>query len=291
MVQPQGIPEIFTRRDLFLERVKEKIWTAPCNFGESYSSLQSSHEQKSPRLAAGVLMPLIFYEPPGPNLHPDGSFAILLVKRSSQVVQAGDLSFPGGMLNNIWDRFLRLPFTYGPLSLVNDEARSFLVKQEKTTAKLITLFMTTAFRESWEEIRLSPFRTQFLGPLPTRSLAFFKRVIFPVVGFVKNPRHLQPNREAEKIVKIPLSSFYHQDFLGCLQIENSGQEEKTVQYPCLVHQDADGQEEILWGATFYITLKFLEIVMDYHLPDWTNKRAIVKRLTSDYLSRRFESAP
>jgi 8-oxo-dGTP pyrophosphatase MutT (NUDIX family) len=289
MIQPPGSPEIFTKRDLFLERVKEKIWTNPCNFGEAYSRLKSPADQKGYRLAAGVLMPLLFCKPPRSNLSPEGSFAIMLVKRSSQVAQPGDLGFPGGMLNNIWDRILRFPFTYGPLSLVNGEARHFLDKQKKTTAKLITLFMTTAFRESWEEIRLSPFQTRFLGPLPTRNLTLFKRTIFPIVGFVENHGQLHPNQEAEKIVEIPLSSFYQQDFLGCLQIAASGQRGQTMQYPCLIHQDTDGQEEILWGATFYITLEFLKIVMDYHLPEWKSNRVILKSLTSDYLARRSES--
>ena len=289
MIHLPGVPEIFTKRDLFLERVKEKIWAAPCNFSETYSGLKLPTDQESHRLAAGVLMPLLFCTPPNSNPTPERSFAIMLIKRSSRVAQPGDLSFPGGMLNNIWDRILRLPFTHGPLSLVKGEARYLLAQQNKTTAKLITLFMITAFRESWEEIRLSPFQTRFLGPLPTRKLTLFNRTIFPVVGFVEHHGHLHPNQEAEKIVIIPLSSFYRQDSLGCLQIATPGQRRQTIQYPCLIHQDTDGQEEILWGVTFHITLEFLRVVMDYHLPEWKSKRVISKSLTSDYLSRRSES--
>lgn len=289
MIKPPGHLEILTKRDLFLEQVKEKIWANPSNFRETYSSLKSPVDPKENRLAAGVLMPLLFVNTPPSTISAEKSFAIMLVKRSPRVAQAGDLSFPGGMLNNIRDRILRFPFTYGPLSLVKQETRHFLDKQDRDTAKLITLFMTTAFRESWEEIRLSPFQTRFLGPLPTRNLVLFKRTIFPVLGYIDDDSHLHPNQEVEKIVKIPLTSFYREDSLGRMEIAPREQHGKAMQYPCLIHQDSDGQEEILWGATFYILLEFLRIVMDYHLPEWKSKRLVLKSLTSGYLSGRSEA--
>jgi 8-oxo-dGTP pyrophosphatase MutT (NUDIX family) len=284
MRNESDIPEILTKRDLFLEMVQQKIWATPSNFSESYSALTSPVDQKEHRRAAGVLFPLLFPDQSQTNIPTEQSFAVVLVKRSFKVAQAGDLSFPGGMLDDIRDRVLRFPFAYGPFSLVKQEARKFLNRQDKATARLITLFMTTAFRESWEEIRLSPFQARFLGTLPTRNLSLFARTIFPIVGFVENEGRLHPNEEVEKIVTIPLASFYRRDLLCRLQIDPWQQTGDAPYYPCLVHRNSDGQEEVLWGATFSIILEFLRITMDYHPPDWKTKRLIAKRLTSAYLS-------
>ncbi len=284
MIQPSEIPEILTKRDLFLETVKKRLRASSCNYTETYDGLKAKDGHQRHRLAAGVLLPLIFQNATGPDAVPGGSFAIMLVKRSSMVAQSGDLSFPGGMLNPIWDRILRVIFLYCLRSLYDNQTRSFLAQQDKTTAKLITLFATTAFRESREEIRLSPFRTEFLGPLPTRNLVLFERTIFPIVGFVKSHKYLHPNAEAEKIVRIPLSSFYRPDFVARLRIGTPEQHEQTMEYPCLVYRDTDGQEEILWGATFHITVEFLKIVLDYELPEWRTKPVVSKILTPAYMS-------
>ena len=104
MIQPSDIPDIFTKRDLFLQKVKERIWAHPCDFNDTWRNLKSSVNKNDRRLAAGVLMPLIFRKSPSDSSGTEGSFAILLVKRSSRVTQAGDLSFPGGMLNPVGDR-------------------------------------------------------------------------------------------------------------------------------------------------------------------------------------------
>jgi hypothetical protein len=42
---------------------------------------------------------------------------------------------------------------------------------------------------------------------------------------------------------------------------------------------------VLWGATFYITVEFLRIVMDYRLPETKKGPVIVRELSSHYLSR------
>jgi len=78
----------------------------------------------------------------------------------------------------------------------------------------ITLFLANAVRESWEEIRLSPFNIRFLGPLPSYSLHLFTRTIFPVVCLVEKKWKFHPNREVEKMVEIPLQSFYNEDNYG-----------------------------------------------------------------------------
>ena len=154
----------------------------------------------------------------------------------------------------------------------------------------MTLFLANALRESWEEIGLSPCRVRFLGPIPTYSLTRFRRTIFPLAGFVERPGSLHLNREVEKIVEIPLASFYREDLIGCYTFSLPGPidsgVQKSFQYPCLIHREADGGEEILWGATFHILIQFLGIVMDYRLPDWEKGQVVQRTLRSEYIAGR-----
>ena len=276
-------------RDTFLARVIEKLGTHPCDFQTAFREIATSGRDNR-RRAAGVLLPLLFRESSPESSTADGSFLFQLIKRSPTVPQPGDLSFPGGMLHPVLDRILRPLLTHGPFPILRGNARKYAVSQNADSFRLISLFLTSALRESWEEIRLPPSRVFFLGPLPTYNLTLFRRTIFPVAGFVGNPGLLHPNREVEKIVEIPLSSFYQEERFGCYQIDSGDPDgKKPLQYPCLVHHDADGGEEVLWGATFNIIVQFLEIVLNYRLPEWENGPVIMRSLKPDYLTGRRSS--
>jgi len=280
MINNPDIPDIFTQRDPFLQRVKERLWAHPSDFNETWQKLNAPAGKNDRRLAAGVLLPLIFRTVPSAGALQTGSFILLMIKRSRTVAQAGDLSFPGGMLNPIGDRILSYIFLYRLLPAI---------RQKNAVAKSLpspptTLFMATALREAWEETGLSPFRTTLIGPLPTYNLALFKRTIFPIAGFVENHGLLRPNSEVEKIVEIPLSSFYRPDSIGTIQIETPGKNAAPSEFPCLIHHGEDGQREILWGATFNITVDFLKIVMDYSLPEKRSGAVISRKLSAAYLS-------
>ncbi len=273
-------------REAFLARVIEKLGMHPCDFRTTFREIATSRRENR-RRAAGVLLPLLFRESSQGNSPAEGSFLFQLIKRSSTVPQPGDLGFPGGMLHPVLDRLLSPLFTYGPFSILRGDARNYALSQNADAFGLISLFLTNALRESWEEIRLPPSRVCFLGPLPTYNLTLFRRTIFPVAGFVKNPGRLHPNREVEKIVEIPLSSFYKREQLGCYRITAPDPHgKKTVQYPCLIHHSPDGGEEVLWGATFNIIVQFLGIVLDYRLPAWEQGPMIQKSLKPDYLTGR-----
>ena len=271
-------------REAFLAQVIEKLGTHPCNFQTAFREISTSGRDNR-RRAAGVLLPLLFRESSPGSLSAKGSFLFQLIKRSSTVPQPGDLSFPGGMLQPVLDRILKPLVTHGPFPIIRGNARKYAVSQNADAFGLISLFLTNALRESWEEIRLPPSRVVFLGPLPTYNLNLFRRTIFPVAGFVKNPGLLHPNREVEKIVEIPLSSFYQEERFGCYQVvaghPNGG---IPLQYPCLIHQDLDGVEEVLWGATFNIIVQFLEIVLNYRLPEWKNGPVVKRIIKPDYLT-------
>jgi 8-oxo-dGTP pyrophosphatase MutT (NUDIX family) len=280
-----AVPEIIFSRDQFLDLVKEKIWAHPSNFHASWVNLKSPPDKNEHRFAAGVLMPLFSAESSSVQNHKQGEFKLMLIKRSSKVAQPGDLSFPGGMLDNFRDRLLSFIFRNLFLRTSNREIFHFLNKNDPVSARLISLFMAASLRESWEEVGLSPFRTELIGPLPTYNLTRFKRTIFPIAGFIKNYGTLRPNAEVEKIIEIPLSSFYRPDCLGSLRIATSADKNSpTADYPCLIHYDKDGEKEVLWGATFFITVEFLRIVLGYHLPEMKKGEIISRTLSSVYLS-------
>jgi len=100
----------------------------------------------------------------------------------------------------------------------------------------MTLFLANALRESWEEIRLSPFNIQFLGPLPCHSLILFRRTIFPLVGLVKKEPSYRTNREVERIVEIPIKSFFQADNYAHYLIETADSikhsDQTSWQFPC-----------------------------------------------------------
>lgn len=282
MTEPPADPGLFRNHDEFPARVIEKLGSRRCDFRETFRRLRVEGEDNLHRRSAGVLLPLHFRRPP-PGGEPQ--FVFQLIKRSALVPQPGDLSLPGGMLHPLLDRLLRPILIHGPFPILAGKARSYALRQNAPAFPLIALFLTNALRESWEEIRLSPARVRFLGPLPTYSLTLFRRTIFPLVGFVENSTPPRPNREVEKIVEIPLSSFYRKEQFGCFRIggpvPTGG---KPLEYPCLIHRGSDGADEVLWGATFRIIVSFLEIVMDYRLPAWQNGRVIVRSLQPDYLT-------
>jgi 8-oxo-dGTP pyrophosphatase MutT (NUDIX family) len=287
MTGQPAVAELNTR-EAFLARVIEKLGTHPCDFQTAFREIATSGRDDH-RRAAGVLLPLLFRESSPGSSTSEGSFLFQLIKRSHRVPQPGDLSFPGGMLHPVLDRILRPLLTHGPFPILRGNARKYAVSQNADAFKLISLFLTNALRESWEEIRLPPSRVFFLGPLPTYKLVLFRRTIFPVAGFVGNPGLLHPNWEVEKIVEIPLSSFYQKEHFGCYQVDaGSPDGKKPLQYPCLIHHDPEGGEEVLWGATFNIIVQFLGIVLDYRLPEWKKGPVIKRSLKPDYLTgRRF----
>ncbi|MCX5818986.1 MAG: CoA pyrophosphatase [Deltaproteobacteria bacterium] len=263
------------------------LGTRHCDFQETFHQIHVGSRTDRHGRAAGVLLPLLYrVASPGGK----GQFVFQLIKRSSLVPQPGDLSFPGGMLHPLLDRLLRPLLIHGPFPILGGKARGYALQNNAPAFPSIALFLTNALRESWEEIRLSPARVRFLGPLPAYNLTLFRRTIFPLAGFVENPVLPRPNREVEKIVEIPLSSFYDEEHFGCYQItapDSAGH--RLLQYPCLIHRDSDGADEVLWGATFHIIISFLGIVMDYRLPEWRDGPVIARNLRPDYLTGRSRS--
>jgi 8-oxo-dGTP pyrophosphatase MutT (NUDIX family) len=278
--------EILSRRNDFLRLVVEKLGDSRIDFCETLDFIREPARTGERWQAAGVLLPLFFKEK---ICHSgEGEFVFKLMKRSSEVVQGGDISCPGGMFHKFADPLFRTFIAAGFPPVIEGKALSYAKQRGKGEFKSVTLFLANAVRESWEELRLSPFNVQYLGPLPCRPLIAFTRIIFPLAGFVKREWKPRTNREVEKILDLPLKDFFDQENYGLYTIETEYKLRDNISgarhFPCFIVRDAYENEEILWGATFSIVMSFLKIVFNFELPDLNGNRTLKKVLAPEYLT-------
>jgi len=275
-------------REYILDLIVSRLGSAPTDFSDMMTSIRDRGGDNKAWLAAGVLLPLFY------SAHsdlPDGSkgeFVIQLIKRSSMVPQGGDLSCPGGILEPSKDSMLRALLMCGIPPVLKGTPRRFAKRKGHESFRDTCLFLANALRESWEEVRLNPFHVRFLGPLPTYNLRLFTKTIFPVVGLIDKRPRFRLNGEVDKIVTIPLSAFFDQQNYGRYVITTptalNRQSRTDWNFPCLIHQDRDGKEEILWGATFNILMSFLDIVFEFR-PAYTHSRRVVEHtLLPEYMT-------
>jgi hypothetical protein len=233
---------------------------------------------------ASVVLLLLGLTPRSPAHAPEP--CVILNKRSPKVRQPGDLCCPGGGVEVLRDRMaahlLRLPGS--PLRQWAFY-RSWRTETPETAARL-RLFLAAALREGLEEMRLNPLGVRFLGVLPAEHLAMFQRTIIPLVGWVRQ-QHFRPNWEVERIIRIPL-----RDLLGAqgyirlrLQAAHGDIRKSSVirDFPAF-RFTSSGKTEILWGATYRITMHFLERVFGHRPHAEAFGEVIEKHLTADYLT-------
>jgi hypothetical protein len=140
--------------------------------------------------------------------------------------------------------------------------------RDKKDAGQLALLLAASLREGLEEMRLNPLGVEFLGALPLQRLVMFKREIYPFVGWVGRQRRFFPNWEVTDIVYIPLGTFLDPKRYARyrLDIETpAGNVPYQKEFPCFLHQH-NGNTEVLWGATFRITMIFLELVFGFKPP-------------------------
>jgi 8-oxo-dGTP pyrophosphatase MutT (NUDIX family) len=277
--------EFLHLRDKFVQIVIEELGRTPNDFCESLNLIRRPSNDGELWLAAGVLLPLFFK--PFSNKGGGGEFVLKLIKRSSEVVQSGDIGCPGGMFHKYADPLIRRVLVTGFPPVLQGNAMAYAKRRGPLAFHNISLFLSNAVRESWEELRISPFNLQFLGPLPCRPLLSFTKIIFPLAGFLKRDWQPKPNREVEKILDLPLKDFFNKDNYALYTIESDLKFRDGVEgirnFPCFIVKNGKGKEDILWGATFSIVLSFLKIVFDFEPPDPDEKRKTIKALSTDYL--------
>jgi hypothetical protein len=208
-------------------------------------------------------------------------------KRSAMVKQAGDLCFPGGSislrLDSCFSKLLTLPF----FPLGRWDHWSWWRRTRQQESRWLSLMLAASLRESLEEMRLNPLGVTFLGPLPPQQLWMFKRVIYPMVGWIGRQKHFLVNWEVEKIVRIPLGSLLCEDRYARYQLQmempgSAGSDRPTQDFPCFVHEHLN-EREVLWGATYGMVTVFLEMVFGFKTPDITSLPVIHGLLDEQYL--------
>jgi hypothetical protein len=218
---------------------------------------------------------------------PDREPLLILNKRSQHVRQPGDLCCPGGgispSIDRIFARWLNLPTT--PLS--RWPHRSWWRRYRKIEFQKLALLLAAALREGFEEMRLNPLGVRFLGPMPVQHLVMFRRAIYPMVGWVNRQKRFYPNWEVEKIVAIPVATLFdaanYARFRITFKTGTTGVPDMPYRdMPCFIHR-LDGEDELLWGATYRITEQFLKTVFDYAPPAMPSLPVIHRRLGRHYL--------
>jgi 8-oxo-dGTP pyrophosphatase MutT (NUDIX family) len=224
----------------------------------------------------------------GPGESRPDDVCLILNKRSTRVRQPGDLCCPGGSVSlrlDYWAaRVLALPGS--PLARW-PYWRSWR-RQRPLEARWLALYCATALREAFEEMRLNPFHVRLLGPLPHQRVALFRRLIYPLAAWVPHQHRFKPNWEVERIVRIPLRCLlvpanyirYRLTLLG--SAGSAGPPE--VREELAFQWSASHGAELLWGATFRITMDFLKIAFDFKPPEGDDLPRLVGQLGESYLT-------
>ena len=214
--------------------------------------------------AAAILL-LLGMHRPGEDKAPEPS--LIFNQRSRLVRQPGDLCFPGGGFSPRLDRLLA-----GLLGLPGFPLHSWHRKNRQHLPRGVSRFLATSLREGFEEMRVNPFHVKFLGPMAPEHFKRFNRTVYPMVAWHTGPNSFSTNWEVERIVFIPLRRFFDPGAYTRLPLSQlSSQKGRTepppeTEFPCLIHENG-GNQEIIWGLTFRIVLRFLEIVFDFKPPE------------------------
>ncbi len=209
---------------------------------------------------------------------------LILNKRSERIKQPGDLCFPGGRVAPVADRWLARVLLLPGFPLQRWPYWRMWRKSRKRAAGSLALLLAASLRESFEEMRLNPLSVDFLGPLPAERLTMFRRVIYPMVGWVRPQGRLRTNWEVERIVRVPLGSLLDPQNYACYRVRFAGAAEPSVQdLPCYLHRSDKGID-VLWGATYRIVIGFLQAVFQFQPPPLDARPTHHGTLHEEYLA-------
>lgn len=248
------------------------------------AKIYADHETEC-ETSAGVVMLLGVYPAiPGKAAEP----CVVLNKRSLKVNQPGDLCFPGGRIAPRLDPYLARLLSLRCTSFGRWHHRGNRRQRQRRLARSMSILWATGLRESFEEMKLNPFGVRFLGPLPPQTLVMFTRTIYPMVGWIKRQKRFFPNWEVEKVVYLPLQDLLDPALYSCyrLRIGNNPRRRRAApiqDYPCFRIQ-APNHQEILWGATYRITIDFLAHVFGFKPPALETRPVVEGVLDENYLT-------
>ncbi|HXX33103.1 MAG TPA: CoA pyrophosphatase [Thermodesulfobacteriota bacterium] len=270
--------------------VVEALGREPVDYLAEFDFIDKRRKSRSSWAGGAVLLPVYFREDQDQERNTSGHYVFLLSKRSKSVQQPGDLCAPGGGIHPFLDSLSGWLLRFGLLPGIRGPGFTLAKRKGESVYWKILFLLGNALRESWEELRLSPFNVEFLGPLPTYHLHHRPWIIFPLVGRVKHSWKPKLSWEVDKIVSIPLAAFFDRANYAVYSLEVP--ENLMAQgipnpweFPCLVHKEG-GEEEVLWGATFEIIQTFFKIVFGFSFPVPEKGRVVRKLLPSNYISGR-----
>lgn len=274
-----GMQNCFGNSSAFIKRIMYAIQ------GRNHNDMVFSKGITDSSITSAVLFLL------GPNWQEKESSSrpcLILTKRSLKVKQPGDLCCPGGSISSGKDSYLaRLLYLKGS-PLTRWPYWSLWRKKRHKEAQRLALLFATCLREGFEEMRLNPLGVKFLGPLPSKQLVMFRKIIYPMVCWNGRQKQFFPNWEVERVVYIPLRNLLTPSNYARyrLHIATDHENRKNLDgkdFPCFVHEYQD-ESEVLWGATFRITMLFLEIIFGFTPPDMDSLPVINGSLDEDYLT-------
>jgi 8-oxo-dGTP pyrophosphatase MutT (NUDIX family) len=212
---------------------------------------------------------------------------IILNKRSQWVRQPGDLCCPGGGIEK-FDHFLGRLLSLRGSTLSKWPCWGRLRAEYPEDAAFLSLLYAAGLREGWEEMGINPFGLTFLGPLPTHCLVMYERSIHPMVAWMSRQNRFRLSSEVERIVRFPLRALLDPGNYACYRIDVSAHLERRfkceeMDFPAFVYT-VDGRSELLWGATFKIVTKFLELIFGFNIPEMGKLPLILGRLDENYVN-------
>jgi 8-oxo-dGTP pyrophosphatase MutT (NUDIX family) len=259
---------------------------------EAHASGTALYDEAAADLAATSAVLLVLGRG-GEDVERPDDICLILNLRSARVRQAGDLCYPGGSVSPRFDfnaaRLLGLPF--GPLG--RWPRWKNWRRERLSESRWLALYLATALREAFEEMRLNPLRVRFLGPLPHHRLVLFRRLIYPLVVWVTDPQRFRPNWEVARIVRIPLRQLLDPQHYICYRLtmaQSPPATDPVREVPAFRFRSPAGQD-ILWGATFRITMAFLQQVFGFTPPDLKSLPREDGHLGKSYLTGKREFLP
>ncbi len=274
--------------DVVLKRVADRLEEGPVDFVDQMRFVEKKQKAGEKYTASAVLLPLEL----------DAArreYDVILNKRSIHVQQAGDLCLPGGGTDRRLDGLLSRLLAWRILPTRRSGPLRRLMRSSPRVRQVFLLVLAGVLRESWEEMRLPPWKVEYMGALPTLWMQSFPRVIFPVVGRVRSGWRPRPNWEVEDVLRLPLRAFFDsENYAICRFLVPSASDEGRAgqewAYPCMVLQSGSG-EEILWGATFRILMNFMQRVFELPVEEINPSREVLKELSPYYFSGKPTTEP
>jgi hypothetical protein len=212
---------------------------------------------------------------------------LILNKRSRSVRQAGDLCCPGGTVEPHMDPMLARVLSLPGFHLRMWKPWRRFRSQRPQEARFLSLLLATCLREGWEEMRLNPFRIRFLGFLPSQRLRLYRRLIYPMVGWVTKQTRFVPSWEVDKIIRIPIRTLFDVERYARYRLYVPPELEAkfhrgTEDFPCFVHSHGN-HTEVLWGATYKIVMSLIEKVFGFKPPDAASLPVVPGFLDEGYI--------